>query len=83
VHLPPNVDPATLLNSPEQIRELPPDIAQEIIDNFVNGFQGVMYYGLGCVLAGFITTWFFTNKKIPKQNDTKKPENDNNNNEKV
>ncbi|KAA8917491.1 hypothetical protein TRICI_000357 [Trichomonascus ciferrii] len=79
VQLPSNVDPTTLLNSPEHIRDLPPDIAKEIIDNFVNGFQGVMYYGLGCVLAGFITTWFFTNKKIPKQNDTKKPENDNNN----
>ncbi|CAN6611871.1 vacuolar basic amino acid transporter 5 [Trichomonascus vanleenenianus] len=70
--LPQNVSPINLLNSPDLIRKLPPNVTAEIIDAFVHGFNMVMYTALAFALSGFICILFYTNKRIPQPPKPKK-----------
>lgn len=74
LNLPSDVDPLALLNSPELIRKLPKELADKILDAFVDGFHAVIYYGAASAAVAFFIVFFFTNKKIPKSNDGKKDE---------
>lgn len=66
--LPGEIDPDTLLSSPDTINALSPELQTLVIDAFVKGFQRVMYFALAFALTAFVCTLFFTNKRIPKNN---------------
>lgn len=65
-NLPSGIDYVAYINSPKKIRELPSDVQDVVIDAFVKGFQGAMYFALGLFLAGFVMSLFFNNARIPK-----------------
>lgn len=59
------------INSPKAIHHLPPQRKEIVIEAFVDGFHGAMYFALGLFIAGFFMSLFFNNARIPK---TKKSE---------
>lgn len=61
-----------LVNSPQAIRMLPTEQQDMVIDSFVTGFHGAMYFSLGMFIAYFLFSLFFTNKNIPKSNTAPK-----------
>jgi hypothetical protein len=65
-NLPPGVDYASYINSPDEIRKLPAEERDAVIGAFVKGFQGAMYFALGLFLAAFIMSLFLNNARIPK-----------------
>ncbi|CAN6666429.1 protein Sge1p [Trichomonascus vanleenenianus] len=81
VDIPQTISPKTLVNEPELIYQLPPEISDQIIKAFVTGFQRVMFTGLAFIVAGWICALFMTNKRTPprpKKSDIEKDGNSSN-----
>lgn len=72
ITLPANIKPGDLLGKPELIRSLSSSSVDKVIESFVTGFRAVVYYQMANMIAAFFCILIFTNKKIPKENDVKK-----------
>lgn len=51
-------DAAALVNSPEQIRALPPEIGRAIVEAMANSISSVFLIAVPVLVAGFILSWF-------------------------
>ncbi len=51
-------DPAALVNSPEQIRALPPEISGGIVEAMANSIDTVFLAAVPVLLVGFVLAWF-------------------------
>ncbi|KAK9374317.1 major facilitator superfamily domain-containing protein [Lipomyces chichibuensis] len=60
-----NFSGETLINNPAAIQELPQDVKDTLLQIYVQSLRNVLYFGLACCLAAFVSCLFITNKRIP------------------
>ncbi|KAK9354063.1 major facilitator superfamily domain-containing protein [Lipomyces doorenjongii] len=64
-HFPVNFSTQSLINNPAAIQELPQDVKDDLLQIYVESLRNVIYMGLTCCLAGFVSCLFITKKRIP------------------
>ncbi len=64
----PALDAATLANSPQAIRRLPPSVAEGVIDALASGVHAVFLAALPIAVLGFLLAWLL--REIPLRETT-------------
>ncbi|ODV80465.1 MDR transporter [Suhomyces tanzawaensis NRRL Y-17324] len=65
-----------VLNSPKLIKSFPQEIQNQIFDSLMDGLQNTFYFGVACACVALVTSIFGTNRRIPKDEDVVKSEED-------
>ncbi|KAJ8097654.1 major facilitator superfamily domain-containing protein [Lipomyces tetrasporus] len=66
-------DTHTFINNPAAILGLPKDVIDDLMRIYVESIRNVMYFCLACCLAGFVSSVFITNKRIPPPRTIQNP----------
>ncbi|KAK9350614.1 hypothetical protein V1523DRAFT_436141 [Lipomyces doorenjongii] len=66
-------DTHTFINNPAAILGLPKDVIDDLMRIYVESIRNVMYFCLACCLAGFVSSVFITNKRIPPPRTVQNP----------
>ncbi|KAI5961692.1 hypothetical protein KGF57_001626 [Candida theae] len=63
--------PKSLISNPRLVNQLPTEVQEMVLDQFVKALKNVFYFGLGLAVVCFFASMFTTSKRIPKTKDIK------------